>query len=677
MELFTEGALFAAKYKILKHIDSGGMGHVYLAEDQTLGRKVAIKIIRPSHPDQLPYAKNKSLPDLAQRFLNEARALAQLDDHPNIIHIHDYGQIDGTPYLVMKYFPGEAVTVWGEVKNPSISQWLVVFKQILSALRYAHAQGVFHRDIKPSNVLVRGEAQAPQVKLIDWGLSLAADRPRMTTAGLIIGTFGYTDPALIGNDEATYTPANDLYSVGVLMYRLLCQQDAITIDPQASIDSLLNTCLDNKITPPREHNPQIPEALEQLMLGLLAGDPNQRPQSADEVLKTLATISPPAGDDQALEADFDQLGQTVLSHHSDSDQRQPSLQKPLPSAPPAVQAPPNLAWLDQPVKKPLLSKRNIGIAAGAVVLCCGLAFAQLYKNKNVRLQPEEAKPQAVTAADLDKDVRTAPTPLEKLTNAAKPGGLPAGKMDAYDEKIRNRYSLNTNGQPVLEPNGTLALEPSSAGTRANGAASSKSNGKSDVSKGFRPASVQQYLENKNANKNLPMLNVRIGTRIQAKLLETLDTASDLPVRVALKVPLSADGITLPHGTVFYGRTSLRNNRAYIKFDRAVLSNGSEYQILATAIDADDGHEGLRGRMEYADDADGGGSGKAIETLGKIGSSVASLAPGGNTVSREIKDTMTAEAKEAYQRGAAKPKKRDKMTVRNDTVVDILFSNFKY
>jgi len=677
MEIFTEGILFAAKYKILKHIDSGGMGHVYLAEDQTLGRKVAIKVIRISHPDQLHYAKNKSVPDLAQRFLNEARALAQLDDHPNIIHIHDYGQIGNTPYLVMKYFPGEAITLWGDARQPTINQWITAFRQILSALRYAHTQGVFHRDIKPSNVLVRGEAQTPQVKLIDWGLSLAVDRPRMTTAGLIIGTFGYTDPALIGNDESTYTPANDLYSVGVLMYRLLCRQDAIVIDPQASIDSLLNTCLDNQIIPPREHNPQIPEALEQLILRLLVSEPNQRPQSADELLQALAAISPTISDEQLLEAEFDQLGEKVQISQTDSflpstisQASQPSTAQPSIASKPQ----PNLEWLDQPVKKPFLSKRNLAIAAGVAAIGLSFAFAQFSKNKTARPKTEDAKPQAITAADLEKDVRSPPTPLEKLTNSSQP----ARKMDAYDEKIRNRYQLNGSSQPVLVPSGSLAFEPSpSANSRANTTVPSRNTEKSDVSRGFRPASVQQYLEKKNADKNLPLLNVKTGTRIQAKLLETLDTGSDLPVRVAIKTTLNTDGLLLPSGTVLYGRTSLRNNRAYIKFDRAVLSSGSEYQILATAVDLDDGREGLRGRMEYADDSDGSGSGKALETLGRIGSSVVSLAPGGNNLSREVKDTMTSEAKDAYQRNAAKPKKHDKMTVRNDTVIDVLFSNFKY
>lgn len=688
MEFFTEGTLFAGKYKILKHIDSGGMGHVYLAEDQTLGRKIAIKVIRHSNPDQISYLKNKSVPDMHQRFLNEARALAQLDDHPHIIQIHDYGQVDHISYLVMKYFPGQAVTLWGDAQQPLLQQWLIVFRQILSALQYAHAQGVFHRDIKPSNVLVGGTATSPQVKLIDWGLSLAENRPRMTTAGLIIGTLGYSDPALIGNDEAAYMPANDLYSVGVLMYRLLCQQDAIVIDTQASIDSILNACLDNRIIPPRQHNPHIPEPLEALILQLLASDPKKRPQSAEEVSQSLLPIAQAMkGNERALEDAFDQLGHMVQTQKIDSSTHNSPVSQDAVShhpAPPLVpvpekQPPPDLRWLDQPEKKPLFTKRNLAISMAILIIFAGLLFAQLNTRKNVHTNTDEAKPQAVTAADLDKDPRSAPTPLEKLTNTAKSAtnanGSPQNKMDSYDEKIRNRYALNGASQPVWSPQGKLDFESANSSAHKPPKNADKNE---FASKGFRPTSMQQYLEKKSADKNLPVLNVKAGTHIQAKILETLDTSSDVPVRAIIKTSLMLNGQTvLPTGTLLYGRAMLRRNRAFVKFDRAVFNNGNEYQIQATAVDVDDGQEGLRGRMEYAEDADSNGSSKALEALGKIGSNVVAIAPGGDRFSQDLKETVTNEAKETYQRNATKPKKRDKMTVRNDTVIDVLFSNFKY
>ncbi len=200
------GTLFDGRYQILRKLGAGGMANVYLAEDQELGRRVAIKILNDRHANDEQFV---------ERFRREAKNAAALS-HPNIVSIYDRGEAEGTYYIAMEYLDGrslkELILSRGD---PPIAVVVEYTRQILDALRFAHRHGIVHRDIKPHNVLVDGEGR---VKVTDFGIARAG-ASQMTEAGSIVGTAQYLSPEQARGGDVDQR--SDLYSLGVLMYELL------------------------------------------------------------------------------------------------------------------------------------------------------------------------------------------------------------------------------------------------------------------------------------------------------------------------------------------------------------------------------------------------------------------------------------------------------------------------
>src|SRR2546421_3525201 len=175
------GTVFDGRYRIERKLGAGGMADVYLAEDQELGRRVAIKILNDRH------AADDSF---IERFRREAKNAAGLA-HPNIVSIYDRGEAEGTYYIAMEYLEGRSLKELILSRGPApVSVAVDYARQILSALRFAHRNGIVHRDIKPHNVLVDGEGR---VKVTDFGIARAG-ASQMTEAGSIIGTAQYLSP---------------------------------------------------------------------------------------------------------------------------------------------------------------------------------------------------------------------------------------------------------------------------------------------------------------------------------------------------------------------------------------------------------------------------------------------------------------------------------------------------
>src|SRR5439155_2796867 len=167
--------LFDGRYKILRKLGAGGMANVYLAEDQELGRRVAIKILDERHASDEQFV---------ERFRREAKNPAGLS-HPNIVSIYDRGEAEGTYYIVMEYLEGRSVKELIVRSGPApINVAIDYARQILGALRFAHRNSIVHRDIKPHNVLVDGDGR---LKVTDFGIARAG-ASEMTEAGSIIGT---------------------------------------------------------------------------------------------------------------------------------------------------------------------------------------------------------------------------------------------------------------------------------------------------------------------------------------------------------------------------------------------------------------------------------------------------------------------------------------------------------
>jgi serine/threonine protein kinase/Flp pilus assembly protein TadD len=204
-------------YKLLRLLGEGGMGMVYLAEqEQLIRRRVALKIIKPGMDSKKVLA----------RFEAERQALALLD-HPNIAQVHDAGTADsGRPYFVMEYVKGTPITEFCDRHTMNIEQRLRLFQQVCGAIQHAHQKGIIHRDIKPSNILVTSENDNFIPKIIDFGVAKAliqplTERTLITEESQLLGTPEYMSPEQIESANEDIDTRSDIYSLGVLLYELL------------------------------------------------------------------------------------------------------------------------------------------------------------------------------------------------------------------------------------------------------------------------------------------------------------------------------------------------------------------------------------------------------------------------------------------------------------------------
>ena len=267
------GALFDGRYKILKKLGAGGMATVYLAEDQELGRRIAIKILDAKHAADQQFV---------ERFRREASSAAGLS-HPNIVQVYDRGNAEGTYYIAMELIDGLSLKELVLQRGPSPILVAVNYgRQILAALRFAHRNGVVHRDIKPHNVLVNDEGR---VKVTDFGIARAG-ASEMTEVGSIIGTAQYLSP-----EQARGAPVDDrsdLYSVGVLLYELLTGVAPYNGDTPVEIAMKHLSAVPE---PPSAKRPEVPPELDAVVLRALAKSPDDRYQSAEEMDADLSAIS--------------------------------------------------------------------------------------------------------------------------------------------------------------------------------------------------------------------------------------------------------------------------------------------------------------------------------------------------------------------------------------------------
>jgi eukaryotic-like serine/threonine-protein kinase len=265
--------LFDGRYRIMRKLGAGGMANVYLAEDQELGRRVAIKILNDRHANDDQFI---------ERFRREAKNAAGLS-HPNIVSIYDRGEAEGTYYIAMEYLDGRSLKELIVSRGPApINVAIDYARQILAALRFAHRHGIVHRDIKPHNVLVDAEGR---LKVTDFGIARAG-ASQMTEAGSIIGTAQYLSP-----EQAKGAPVDqtsDLYSVGVVLYELLT--GAVPFSGDTPVEIAMKH-LSSVPPAPSALRGEVPRDLDLIVMRALAKDPAERYQSADEMEEDLARVA--------------------------------------------------------------------------------------------------------------------------------------------------------------------------------------------------------------------------------------------------------------------------------------------------------------------------------------------------------------------------------------------------
>src|SRR5204862_1225142 len=267
------GTVFDGRYRIVRKLGTGGMADVYLAEDQELGRRVAIKILNDRH------AADDSF---VERFRREVKNAAGLS-HPNIVSIYDRGTAEGTYYIAMEYLDGRSLKELIVSRGPAPVKTSVEYaRQILAAVGFAHRHGIVHRDIKPHNVLVGPEGR---LKVTDFGIARSG-ASQMTEVGSIIGTAQYLSP-----EQARGAPVDqtsDLYSVGVVLYELLTGVVPFSGDTPVEIAM---KHLSSAPEPPSAKRAEIPRDLDMIVLRALAKDPADRYQNAEEMDADLTRVA--------------------------------------------------------------------------------------------------------------------------------------------------------------------------------------------------------------------------------------------------------------------------------------------------------------------------------------------------------------------------------------------------
>ena len=266
----TQGVTFGGRYELDSRIAIGGIGEVWEATDHVIGRTVAIKILKDEYMGD---------PGFLERFRAEARHAA-LVNHEGIASVFDYGEENGSAFLVMELVPGEALsTILEREGSLPVDKTLDIVAQTSMALQAAHAAGLVHRDIKPGNLLITPDGR---VKITDFGIARIADQVPLTATGQVMGTVQYLSPEQASGHPAS--PATDIYSLGIVAYECLTGKRPFTGESQVAIAMAQI----NEQPPPLPAT--IPAPVQNLVMAMIAKKPEERPATASAVARAASAL---------------------------------------------------------------------------------------------------------------------------------------------------------------------------------------------------------------------------------------------------------------------------------------------------------------------------------------------------------------------------------------------------
>ena len=400
-----QGTIFAGRYLLERKLGSGGMADVWLAEDQELGRRVAVKILHER------YANDEQF---VERFRREATHAAGLS-HPNIVSIYDRGEADGSYFIVMEYIEGRTLKELIVTRGPCpVPIGVSYTRQVLAALRYAHRNGIIHRDIKPHNVIVDREGR---VKVADFGIARAG-ASQITEAGSIIGTAQYLSP-----EQARGAPvdeSSDLYSTGVVLYELLT--GTVPFNGETPVEIAMKH-LSQAPEPPSARREGIPRDLDLVVLRSLAKEPTDRYRSAQEMDRDLELVA--RGDEvgsETADAATAVLAGAALSNGEAT------------AATGVAGRPPGSDERYRAYDAPVARRRSWWPWIVGLLVVAGLAVGGYFLYQNVREQIDESKPVAVD----DYEGNTEPQAVQRIT------------ADGFKAKVQRRPSATVPVKIVFD-----------------------------------------------------------------------------------------------------------------------------------------------------------------------------------------------------------------------------------
>jgi len=296
------------QYTIEERIGSGGMAVVYKAQQQQLGRTVAIKMMHEGFADD---------PDLLARFQREARIVATLN-HPNIVAIHDYNSENGQPYLVMRYIEGRTLK-WHMRKHVlTLAEINTICTAVANALTYAHENDVLHRDIKPGNVMMADDGTP---YLTDFGLARVVSQGESTmSAGMIVGTPHYLSPEQ-ASGQYEIGPGADIYALGVMLYEMVVGRVPFSAETPHSI---VHDHIYTAPPEPSEVNPEIPYEVEQVLLKALEKDPQDRYATANALMVAFKVATQESGLIELREDRAEIAAQSIVNLRKQKSTARPS-----------------------------------------------------------------------------------------------------------------------------------------------------------------------------------------------------------------------------------------------------------------------------------------------------------------------------------------------------------------